>query len=520
MINLTSMYAEKFSSFECGFHSFLGQNRSQFNVKFFIFGLVFLLFDLEITLVFPFAVSQSFNNLYGLIVVLIFLVIVTIGFIYELGKGALKIDSKQNIGGLKDNTTNTSISYVEKKEGGTNNSNTLCSGGNVLKNVIPSTFSFENVGGAKRFYSTKNKSSNDSLTHNSNIEVGANSACNNKASSPSLGKKFILFLMRTAFTMIGVIMVKSLFLCWYNNTYSILELLDNIESLSSVLVGIGYFTGISIGKLLDFTCFNINIRDLFIHSTFCKTNSKKLFNLLSLLYTNIKGASPQDKIHSAFFNSKILLGVDEVSGIKSKIKSKKFDLIFCQGNDSGNGGSRHIIRSKEDYLKSVDNAKKAYEPKPGETPEQFDSRMKKVDSLRWARSDKQNPIIDYTNVRLKRNPTVIWTKINALKEEFPQLPGETTEKWMDRLGNREKVRDRNLRRNPNYIPKRSNANPLIPEIITDDIRHNDPWDPKVENKKQYMKRTYYKASRIYLTGDTTYENNLPSSLRSGKRKRS
>lgn len=104
-------YAEKFSSFECGFHSFLGQNRSQFNVKFFIFGLVFLLFDLEITLVFPFAVSQSINSLYGLIIVLIFLIIVTIGFVYELGKGALKIDSKQNIDISSNNTT--TISNIE-----------------------------------------------------------------------------------------------------------------------------------------------------------------------------------------------------------------------------------------------------------------------------------------------------------------------------------------------------------------------------------------------------------------------
>lgn len=91
-------YAEKFSSFECGFHSFLGQNRSQFNVKFFIFGLVFLLFDLEITLIFPYAVSQSMNEVYGLIIALIFMVIITVGFVYELGKGALKLDSKQNTG--------------------------------------------------------------------------------------------------------------------------------------------------------------------------------------------------------------------------------------------------------------------------------------------------------------------------------------------------------------------------------------------------------------------------------------
>jgi NADH-ubiquinone oxidoreductase chain 3 len=108
------MYAEKFSSFECGFHSFLGQNRSQFNVKFFIFGLVFLLFDLEITLIFPFAVSQSLNSLYGLIIVLIFMIIITIGFVYELGKGALKIDSKQNTHVYS--RTNYSISHISNRE--------------------------------------------------------------------------------------------------------------------------------------------------------------------------------------------------------------------------------------------------------------------------------------------------------------------------------------------------------------------------------------------------------------------
>ena len=107
-------YMEKKTAFECGFHSFLGQNRTQFTISFFIFALLFLLFDLEITLVFPYAVSQNLNDIYGLIIVLIFLVIVTIGFIYELGKGALKIDSKQNIGNFNGNRSITSISYLEK----------------------------------------------------------------------------------------------------------------------------------------------------------------------------------------------------------------------------------------------------------------------------------------------------------------------------------------------------------------------------------------------------------------------
>jgi NADH-ubiquinone oxidoreductase chain 3 len=88
-------YQEKDSAFECGFHSFLGQNRTQFSISFFIFALLFLLFDLEILLVYPYVVSAYFNNIYGLIIMLIFFLILTLGFAFELGKNALKIDSKQ-----------------------------------------------------------------------------------------------------------------------------------------------------------------------------------------------------------------------------------------------------------------------------------------------------------------------------------------------------------------------------------------------------------------------------------------
>lgn len=89
-------YNEKNSVFECGFHSFLGQNRSEFNISFFIFGLLFLLFDLEILLVYPYVVSNYNNGIFGLIIVLIFLLILTLGFVYEIGKNALYISSKQN----------------------------------------------------------------------------------------------------------------------------------------------------------------------------------------------------------------------------------------------------------------------------------------------------------------------------------------------------------------------------------------------------------------------------------------
>jgi NADH-ubiquinone oxidoreductase chain 3 len=103
-------YEEKNSVFECGFHSFLGQNRSEFSISFFIFALLFLLFDLEILLVYPYVVSSYVNSIFGLIIMLIFFLILTIGFAFELGKNALYIESKQFI----------SLSYLNFKENSKN----------------------------------------------------------------------------------------------------------------------------------------------------------------------------------------------------------------------------------------------------------------------------------------------------------------------------------------------------------------------------------------------------------------
>ena len=88
-------YMEKDNVFECGFSSFLGQNRTQFSISFFIFALLFLLFDLEILLVYPYLVSAYTNEVYGLAIMLMFLLALTLGFAFELGKKALSIDSRQ-----------------------------------------------------------------------------------------------------------------------------------------------------------------------------------------------------------------------------------------------------------------------------------------------------------------------------------------------------------------------------------------------------------------------------------------
>ena len=98
-------YQEKNSAFECGFHSFLGQNRTQFNISFFIFALLFLLFDLEILLVYPYVVSAYVNGVYGLVIMLIFFLALTLGFAFEIGKGALKIVSRQNDTNITYSTT-------------------------------------------------------------------------------------------------------------------------------------------------------------------------------------------------------------------------------------------------------------------------------------------------------------------------------------------------------------------------------------------------------------------------------
>jgi NADH-ubiquinone oxidoreductase chain 3 len=108
-------YEEKDTPFECGFHSFLGQNRTQFSISFFIFALLFLLFDLEILLVYPYVVSAYTNGIYGLIIMLIFFLALTLGFAFELGKNALKIDSRQNLT-LNSKKKNKTVFYLDTRK--------------------------------------------------------------------------------------------------------------------------------------------------------------------------------------------------------------------------------------------------------------------------------------------------------------------------------------------------------------------------------------------------------------------
>jgi NADH-ubiquinone oxidoreductase chain 3 len=95
LLSFHNPYMEKKTAFECGFHSFLGQSRTQFTISFFIFALLFLLFDLEILLIYPYTISAYNNSLYGLLIMLIFFILLTGGLVFELGKKALTIYSRQ-----------------------------------------------------------------------------------------------------------------------------------------------------------------------------------------------------------------------------------------------------------------------------------------------------------------------------------------------------------------------------------------------------------------------------------------
>ena len=83
--------AEKLSEYECGFPAF-EDPRSQFDVKFYLVAISFLLFDLEASFLFPWAVSLDTVGRFGIAAMGIFLAILVVGFIYEWKRGALEWD--------------------------------------------------------------------------------------------------------------------------------------------------------------------------------------------------------------------------------------------------------------------------------------------------------------------------------------------------------------------------------------------------------------------------------------------
>ncbi len=81
-------YPEKLSAYECGFEAF-DDARRRFDVRFYLVAILFIIFDLEVAFLFPWAVSLADIGMFGFLSMLGFLAVLTVGFIYEWNKGAL-----------------------------------------------------------------------------------------------------------------------------------------------------------------------------------------------------------------------------------------------------------------------------------------------------------------------------------------------------------------------------------------------------------------------------------------------
>ncbi|MCS6890909.1 MAG: NADH-quinone oxidoreductase subunit A [Rhodovarius sp.] len=82
-------YPEKLSAYECGFEAF-EQPRRRFDVRFYLVAILFIIFDLEVAFLFPWAVSLGEIGWFGFWSMMAFLAVLTVGFIYEWRKGALE----------------------------------------------------------------------------------------------------------------------------------------------------------------------------------------------------------------------------------------------------------------------------------------------------------------------------------------------------------------------------------------------------------------------------------------------
>lgn len=94
----------KSAPYECGFSPIYGQTRSTFSIHFYIVAMLFLVFDLEILLLFPIASTLYQVSTFGFSISLIFFIVLTIGFILEIGSGAIKLTDQTT--GLPVNSNN------------------------------------------------------------------------------------------------------------------------------------------------------------------------------------------------------------------------------------------------------------------------------------------------------------------------------------------------------------------------------------------------------------------------------
>ena len=89
-------YESKLSQYECGMPAFAAQTRESFQIHFVVVAMLFLVFDLELVLLLPLGVTLSKVSTFGFAVAVLFFLILTIGFVLEIGSGAINLTTEVN----------------------------------------------------------------------------------------------------------------------------------------------------------------------------------------------------------------------------------------------------------------------------------------------------------------------------------------------------------------------------------------------------------------------------------------
>ena len=87
---------EKVGPYECGFSIMYGQTREKFNISFYTVGVLFIIFDLEILLLYPLSVVLYDVQFYGFTIFFLFFIVLTVGFIFEFGSGTLNFTNHKS----------------------------------------------------------------------------------------------------------------------------------------------------------------------------------------------------------------------------------------------------------------------------------------------------------------------------------------------------------------------------------------------------------------------------------------
>lgn len=157
----------KNSSYECGYDSIHGQTRTKFHIHFFVIALLFLLFDLEIVLLLPLATSLQYVGLYGFTVALIFFGILTIGFVFEIGTGAIKLSNLKS----KSNSEPNQINQSENKT--FDNKDQIIGNINVNKTTIKNKYNYNNSLSNSIMFNKQNTNFNTMHLQKSNFHSSA-----------------------------------------------------------------------------------------------------------------------------------------------------------------------------------------------------------------------------------------------------------------------------------------------------------------------------------------------------------